>query len=140
MYPQILEKCLTPLLAQILETVPQHEDSELQKLRHAALDALSKFPPAEPFRPYAAKVVEVCLKVVTSDNQQNGLIAIKTFIELHKLFGRNTPGMDQYYLQYADFVLKVSAYVCNKSNNIRALMKVDISCTALLTCSKLSAW
>jgi transformation/transcription domain-associated protein len=110
-YPQILEKCLGPLLAQLLETVPQHEDSELQKLRHAALDALSKFPPAEAFRPYAAKVVEMCLKVLTSDNQQNGIIAIKTFIELHKLFGRNTPGMEHYYLQYADFVLKVGAHL-----------------------------
>jgi hypothetical protein len=63
-YPGFLALCFEPLCAQLTSTQPQFErDSELQLLRHGALEALSRLPANEAFKPHASKLCDVALGV-----------------------------------------------------------------------------
>ncbi len=63
-YPGFLALCFEPVCAQLTATQPQFErDSELQLLRHAALEVLSRLPANEAFKQYSSKLCDVCLSV-----------------------------------------------------------------------------
>lgn len=66
-YPGFLAAAFEPVAAQLTATEPQFEkDSELQLLRHAALEVLSRLPASEALKPYASKLCDVCLAVSQS--------------------------------------------------------------------------
>lgn len=63
-YPGFLALVFEPVSAQLTATQPQFErDSELQVLRHAALEVLSRLPANEAFKQYATRLCDVCLAV-----------------------------------------------------------------------------
>lgn len=67
-YAGFLALVFEPLSAQLTSTQPQFDKdggSELQSLRHAALEALSRLPANEAFKQYASKLADVCLAVST---------------------------------------------------------------------------
>ena len=63
-YPGFLSSVFDPLLAQLTSTAPQFErGAELQALRHGALEALSRLPASDAFKPYAPRLCDACLTV-----------------------------------------------------------------------------
>lgn len=63
-YPGFLASVFEPVSAQLTATQPQFErDSELQLLRHAALEVLSRLPANEALKQYATRLCDVCLAV-----------------------------------------------------------------------------
>jgi hypothetical protein len=63
-YPGFLALIFEPVCAQLTATQPQFErDSELQVLRHAALEVLSRLPANDALKQYATRMCDVCLAV-----------------------------------------------------------------------------
>lgn len=60
--------------------------SSLQKLRNTILEILHRFPthptPTEPFEPYALETVELLMKLVRTDNEENAVICVKVISDI----------------------------------------------------------
>eukprot|EP00878_Enallax_costatus_P007959 GHUV01008325.1.p1 GENE.GHUV01008325.1~~GHUV01008325.1.p1 ORF type:complete len:285 (+),score=89.02 GHUV01008325.1:246-1100(+) len=109
-YPKFLKVFLEPLLAQLTSTQPQFEDTELQKLRHSVLEVLSKLPPNEVLRPYLPKLLELCLTILNSDNQANGVLAMRMLLDLNKNLVRSSvQGFEPQFVECVNFIAKVYA-------------------------------
>lgn len=99
---------LEPLVAQLASTQPQFEDTELQKLRHSVLEVLSKLPPNEVLRPYVPKLLELCLAILNTDNQANGVLAMRMLLDLNKnLVRSNVQGFEPQFSECVNFIAKV---------------------------------
>ncbi|KIZ04105.1 transformation/transcription domain-associated protein [Monoraphidium neglectum] len=101
-YPGFLALIFEPVCAQLTATQPQFErDSELQVLRHAALEVLSRLPANDALKQYATRMCDVCLAIVRSDNQKNAVLGVKVFLDLHKSFRAS---FEAQYMAFVDFV------------------------------------
>lgn len=58
-YPDFLALFFAPLVSQLSTTLPQFEDSDLHKLRHAVLEVLAKLPPNDKLQPYLTQLMQV---------------------------------------------------------------------------------
>lgn len=73
--------------------------------REAVLEVISTFPGLnEAVRPYLNDVLGVLIRVLNEDGEQNGLAAMHTFMELHKVFRGACEASVQPFI---DFVLKL---------------------------------
>ncbi|PNH02856.1 putative transcription-associated protein 1 [Tetrabaena socialis] len=71
----------------ILRTVPpQPSDTPEHKLRNTVLDILTRLPQNEAIRGHITELYDVCLNVTQTDNQDNGLPAIKLLLDLQKAY------------------------------------------------------
>jgi len=104
-YPGFLALCFDPVCAQLTATQPQFErESELQLLRHAALEVLSRLPANEAFKPHATRLCDICLSVIRADNQKNAVMGVKVFLDLHKSFRAS---FEPQFMAFVEFVGQV---------------------------------
>lgn len=119
---------LEPLVAQFTSTQPQFEDTELQKLRHSVLEVLSKLPPNEMLRPYVPKLLELCLSILNSDNQANGVLAMRMLLDLNKnLVRSNVQGFETQFSECVNFIAKVrNETAANVGHARRVLVLLEV--------------
>lgn len=84
-YPNLLS-ALLPLFIQILDqrTKPNSDiKSDEQKLRRAILEVLSRFPHNDTLKEYAPALLECAMGVLTSDYEENSMVAYRIVFDLH---------------------------------------------------------
>jgi hypothetical protein len=109
-YGKFLDVFFEPLVAQLTSTPPQFEDSELHKLRHSVLEVLSKLPPNDVLRPHMPKLLDLCLQLLQTDNQANGVLAMRVLLDLNKNLVRSqVQGFERQFEDCVKFIEKVSA-------------------------------
>ncbi|GFR40174.1 hypothetical protein Agub_g731, partial [Astrephomene gubernaculifera] len=85
----------------ILRTVPpQFADTPEHKLRNNVVDILTRLPQNEALRSHIVELYDVCLNVVQTDNQDNGLPAIKLLLDLQKGFRTFLEGQGSLLAQF----------------------------------------
>lgn len=73
-----------PALVQILgeeKNIVFAKDNSEQRFRHTLLAYLQRLPHSEPFRQYEAKVLELMVKLLKVENEDNALLCIKIMID-----------------------------------------------------------
>eukprot|EP00882_Tetradesmus_deserticola_P031002 GHRQ01035036.1.p1 GENE.GHRQ01035036.1~~GHRQ01035036.1.p1 ORF type:complete len:256 (+),score=123.77 GHRQ01035036.1:160-927(+) len=109
-YRRFLEVFFEPLVSQLTSTPPQFEDSELHKLRHSVLEVLSKLPPNDVLRPYMPRLLALCLELLRSDSQANGVLAMRVLLDLNKNLVRSqAAGFEGQFNECVAFIEKVYA-------------------------------
>jgi transformation/transcription domain-associated protein len=64
----------------------QTTQNEVQQLRSAVLDIFARFPPSsEHLKAYVKELNEVCMRVLSNDNEENATKAIKIVCDLYKM-------------------------------------------------------
>lgn len=53
----------------------------LQRYRHTLLSFLHRLPHTEPFKAYEGTVMDLMIKLMKSENEENALICIKIMID-----------------------------------------------------------
>lgn len=73
-----------PALVQILgeeKNIVFQKDNPEQRFRHTLLAYLQRLPHSEPFRQYESKVLELMVKLLKVENEDNALLCIKVMID-----------------------------------------------------------
>ena len=65
---------------------PHTADSLQNSIRHLLLEALQRFTHHDPFKPKVAELVQLLLKLMQVDNEDNAIIALKIIIDLHRSY------------------------------------------------------
>ena len=81
-----LPKALPHLCELMGKYSPEFTDSDSNKIRHVVLELLSRLPHSDAFKPHAASVMALTMKVLAEDNEDNAVLAVKIIFELHKSF------------------------------------------------------
>ncbi|KAG5438769.1 hypothetical protein PCANB_002489 [Pneumocystis canis] len=104
-YHNFLSK-LIPAIIQVLndEQSNLYDFSLEQKLHGSILNLLHRLPLNETFRPYAANVMQVLMKLLHIDNEENAIICLKIMIDFHRNFKQN---LEEYVQPFLDFVLEI---------------------------------
>jgi len=91
-------KSLNNLLLKVQENGFEHQ------LRNAILDICSQLPGlGDALRGHVEGIVQVCLKVLETDTEENGLLALHCMIDCHKTFRMI---LDPFVQPFIDFVLR----------------------------------
>lgn len=79
---------LLPEITRLLEQTPVSMSSfSLEhKLRHCLLDILSRLQPSEALKPEAAKLLDLMVKIIKCDNEENGIVCMKVLTNLHRAY------------------------------------------------------
>lgn len=85
-------------------TKPQFVDNLDHKLRNVVLEILNRIPHSEVLRPYVQDLLKVAMQVLTTDNEENGLICIRIIFDLFRNF---RPSLENEVQPFLDFVRKV---------------------------------
>ena len=64
----------------VIDTAPE------QKLRALLLDIWVKLPLTESYKNYSLEMANIMLNIFEHDNEDNALVALRFFIELHKAY------------------------------------------------------
>ncbi|KAK7711966.1 transcription-associated protein 1 [Diaporthe eres] len=76
--------------------------SNEQRLRNTILEILHRFPTvpaaAEPFEPYALETVELLMKLVRTDNEENAVICVKVISDIMRFQSKVVAGKVQEFL------------------------------------------
>lgn len=123
-YPTMLS-VLLPVFASILKSIPcvpppisqEHtighspasgqsstshpEERPEHRIRHAILEICTRLPQNEILRPYAGDLLEMAMRVLQNDYEDNALIAAKIIFELHKSY---RPMLAKYVRPFLEFV------------------------------------
>lgn len=75
----------------VLKISPQFEDNDENKIRHTVLEIFNRLPSTEVLRQLVVELVAISMKVVTDDNEDNAVLALKILFDLHKAF---RPGLE----------------------------------------------
>lgn len=65
---------------------PQMEDNDENKIRHTVLEICSRFPTTETLRSIVMDLINIGLRVIQDDNEDNAVIALKIMFDLHKTY------------------------------------------------------
>ncbi|ODV87142.1 hypothetical protein CANARDRAFT_26566 [[Candida] arabinofermentans NRRL YB-2248] len=86
-YDQFLKKLL-PIFFKQLEEIPISfsSSSPEQKLRALILDILHRLPTNENLQPHATLILDVLVKLIRSENEENGRQCMKIITSLHKSY------------------------------------------------------
>ncbi len=103
-YQVFLATYFKPLCDILRSVPPQSADTPEHTLRKQVLDILTRLPPNEVIRTCVGELYEVCLNVLQTDNQENGVPAIKLMLDLQKAF---RVVLEQQGAQLAQFLTKV---------------------------------
>ncbi|GAA5934352.1 histone acetyltransferase TRA1 [Sporobolomyces koalae] len=61
------------------------------KFRKLLIEVLLRLPHAEPLRQYAPSLISLLLHLLRTENEENALLCMKTFIDLHRTYSRPPP-------------------------------------------------
>ena len=61
-------------------------DAPEQRLRHGLIETIYRYPQHEAVRPHTDRLMQVMLKIVQEDNEDNATLAFKVIIDLHRAF------------------------------------------------------
>jgi transformation/transcription domain-associated protein len=95
-------RAFSVILLQI--TKPQYADTPEHKLRNIVVDILKRLPHSEVLRPFAQDLLKVALQVLTTDNEENGLICIRIIFDVLRNF---KPTVETEVQPFLDFVCKI---------------------------------
>ncbi|CAA6673494.1 unnamed protein product [Spirodela intermedia] len=81
-------KCYFRAFSMILTqtTKPQMTENVEHKLRNVVVDILNRLPHSEVLRPFVQDLLKVSLQVLTQDNEDNALVAIRIIFDLLRNF------------------------------------------------------
>ncbi|KAG8383733.1 hypothetical protein BUALT_Bualt04G0044600 [Buddleja alternifolia] len=85
-------------------TKPQPTDSPEHKLRNIIIEILNRLPHSEVLRPFVQELLKVAMHVLTTDNEENGLICIRIIFDLLRNF---RPSLETEVQPFLDFVCKI---------------------------------
>uniref|UniRef100_A0A7N0UBU8 Non-specific serine/threonine protein kinase n=1 Tax=Kalanchoe fedtschenkoi TaxID=63787 RepID=A0A7N0UBU8_KALFE len=85
-------------------TKPQLTDNPEHKLRNIIVEILNRLPHSEVLRPFVQDLLKVAMQVLTSDNEENGLICIRIIFDLLRNF---RPTQENEVQPFLDFVGKI---------------------------------
>nr|POE59707.1 putative transcription-associated protein 1 [Quercus suber] len=85
-------------------TKPQFADSPEHKLRNIVVEILNRLPHSEVLRPFVQDLLKVAMQVLTTDNEENGLICIRIIFDLLRNF---RPTLENEVQPFLDFVCKI---------------------------------
>lgn len=85
-------------------TKPQFTDSPEHKLRNIVVEILNRLPHSEVLRPFVQDLLKVAMQVLTTDNEENGLICIRIIFDLLRNF---RPTLETEVQPFLDFVCKI---------------------------------
>lgn len=95
-------RAFSAILYQI--TKPQSVDNPEHKLRNIVVEILNRLPHSEVLRPFVQDLLKVAMHVLTSDNEENGLICIRIIFDLLRNF---RPSLENDVQPFLDFVCKI---------------------------------
>ncbi|XP_061345669.1 uncharacterized protein LOC133291419 isoform X4 [Gastrolobium bilobum] len=95
-------RAFSAILLQI--TKPQFEDNPEHKLRNIVVEILNRLPHSEVLRPFVQDLLKVAMQVLTTDNEENGLICIRIIFDLLRNF---RPTLENEVQPFLDFVCKI---------------------------------
>lgn len=77
-----------PVQMDLLESTPCAfmSDAPEQRLRHGIIETIYRYPQHEAAKPHAERLMQVMLRAVKEDNEDNATIAFKVIIDLHRSF------------------------------------------------------
>ena len=104
-YPNFLKsyfRVFSALLTQ--HTKPQTTDSIEHKLRNVIIEILNRLPHSEVIKPFLQDLLKLLMHILTTDNEENGLICLRIIFDLHRSF---RPALEQEVQPFLDFVCKV---------------------------------
>ncbi|XP_052746122.1 transcription-associated protein 1 isoform X5 [Bicyclus anynana] len=86
-YPQFLDHSLKIFL-KILQDGEPHFIAEynIQQVRKLILEMIHRLPISETLRPYVKSILILMLKLMEIENEENVLVCLKIFMELHKQY------------------------------------------------------
>ncbi|KAG6647142.1 hypothetical protein I3843_07G057100 [Carya illinoinensis] len=85
-------------------TKPQFIDNPEHKLRNIVVEILNRLPHSEVLRPFVQELLKVAMQVLTTDNEENGLICIRIIFDLLRNF---RPTLEHEVQPFLDFVCKI---------------------------------
>ncbi|KZV22547.1 transformation/transcription domain-associated protein-like [Dorcoceras hygrometricum] len=85
-------------------TKPQFADNPEHKLRNIIIEILNRLPHSEVLRPFVQELLKVAMHVLTTDNEENGLICIRIIFDLLRNF---RPSLETEVQPFLDFVCKI---------------------------------
>lgn len=99
-------KCYFRAFSAILTqmTSPQFSDNHEHKLRNVIVEILNRLPHSEVLRPFVQDLLKVAMHVLTTDNEENGLICIRIIFDLLRNF---RPSLETEVQPFLDFVCKI---------------------------------
>ncbi|KAH9312037.1 hypothetical protein KI387_027072, partial [Taxus chinensis] len=117
-------KCYFRVFSVVLtqQTKPQASDSLEHKLRNVILEITSRLPHSEVLRPFVHNMLKLAMHVLTTDNEDNGLISIRIIFKLLRNY-KNTlerelqPFLDFVKQVYQNFGATVCYYFDSSSGN-----------------------
>ncbi|XVE87428.1 hypothetical protein DITRI_Ditri18aG0116500 [Diplodiscus trichospermus] len=95
-------RAFSVILLQI--TKPQFTDNPEHKLRNIVVEILNRLPHSEVLRPFVQDLLKVAMQVLTTDNEENGLIGIRIIFDLLRNF---RPTSENEVQPFLDFVCKI---------------------------------
>lgn len=95
-------RAFSVILLQI--TKPQFTDNPEHKLRNIVVEILNRLPHSEVLRPFVQDLLKVAMQVLTTDNEENGLICIRIIFDLLRNF---RPTLENEVQPFLDFVCKI---------------------------------
>lgn len=95
-------RAFSVILLQI--TKPQFTDNHEHKLRNIVVEILNRLPHSEVLRPFVQDLLKVAMQVLTTDNEENGLICIRIIFDLLRNF---RPTLENEVQPFLDFVCKI---------------------------------
>ncbi|PSS29925.1 Transformation/transcription domain-associated protein, partial [Actinidia chinensis var. chinensis] len=95
-------KTFSTILSSI--TKPQFVDNPEHKLRNIVVEILNRLPHSEVLRPFVQDLLKVAMHVLTTDNEENGLICIRIIFDLLRNF---RPTLENEVQPFLDFVCKI---------------------------------
>lgn len=101
-YPVFLKKVMPIFISTLNGPCIFQSTSNEQKLRNTILEILHRFPTvpaaAEPFEPYALETVELLMKLVRTDNEENAVICVKVISDIMRFQSKVVAGKVQDFL------------------------------------------
>ncbi|GAB2260071.1 hypothetical protein Droror1_Dr00010926 [Drosera rotundifolia] len=85
-------------------TKPQFVDNAEHKLRNVVVEILNRLPHSEVLRPFVQDLLKVAMQVLTTDNEENGLICIRIIFDLLRNF---RPTLENEVQPFLDFVCRI---------------------------------
>ncbi|XVE82488.1 hypothetical protein DITRI_Ditri16bG0008800 [Diplodiscus trichospermus] len=118
-------RAFSVILLQI--TKPQFTDNPEHKLRNIVVEILNRLPHSEVLRPFVQDLLKVAMQVLTTDNEENGLICIRIIFDLLRNF---RPTLENEVQPFLDFVCKIyqnfKSTVGHFFDNATVGMEVDV--------------
>lgn len=128
-------KCYFRVFSEILLqiTKPQFVENSEHKLRNVVLEVLSRLPHNEVLRPFVQDLLMVSMQVLTTDNEENGILCIRIILDIGNNYRPPTLKnqaqllVDFVYKIYKNFSLTVSHFFGCGASGVKDTSSMDIT-------------